>query len=89
MAVSATYCQTRRALERRSWALTSRLAALTVRLFQRVGTNPPEFRNRIGQCRSTRREVAESRLILENHRRDHGCGPSRARDLVKTGYQGS
>lgn len=73
MAVPATYCQTRRALEERSWALTSRLAALTSRLFQLVGSDRPAFRNIIGQCHSTREEVAESRVNLENHRRDHGC----------------
>lgn len=73
MDLSATYCQTRRDLEEHGWALSSRLATVTSRLLQLIGSNHAAFLATVDECHAIHLEIAESHKDLKRHRRDHGC----------------
>jgi hypothetical protein len=67
------YCTKRRDLEERSWALTSRRATLTDRLMSLIGRGDPEFPETLADCQEAGREVANARVNLREHRKQHGC----------------
>jgi hypothetical protein len=71
--LAAQYCSTRRNLEERGWALTSRLYALTERLLRAIGKNHEEFASLKQECRVTRADIAQAQHHLYDHRSEHGC----------------
>ncbi|HTZ56555.1 MAG TPA: hypothetical protein VMB49_00590 [Acidobacteriaceae bacterium] len=73
MDLTAQYCSARRDIEERSWALTSRLAALTDRLIGLTGLDHQAFLDVRGKCHEVKGELSESHEELKNHRRNHGC----------------
>ena len=70
---AASYCSTRRDLENRSWALTSRLFDLSGRLTNMAGLRKREFSSTHDDCEETKGELAELHQLLEAHRSKHGC----------------
>ena len=72
MDLTSEYCQKRRGIEERSWALVSRLCLLTSRLPRLVG-NHNEFHTTKSECADVRRELLELRVQLLNHRLAHQC----------------
>jgi hypothetical protein len=70
---TTAYCQTRRHLEEQTWVLTSQHAALTTRLHFLIGSDHDEFLTTLDQCQTSSLEVADSRDLLREHRREHGC----------------
>jgi len=73
MDFTTAYCQTRRHLEEQIWVFTSHHAALTTRLHSLIGSDQDEFLATLDRCRTTSLEVADSRDLLREHRRIHGC----------------
>ena len=73
MDFATAYCQTRRGLEKQGWVLTTRHARLTGHLLQLIGHDHVAFLETLDDCQTTARQLDESRIDLEEHRRDHGC----------------
>lgn len=73
MDLSAGYCATRRSIEQRGWALTTRLSSLTERLLNAIGKDHRVFLALRQECCTTRDSLVESHQNLQNHRREHGC----------------
>lgn len=73
MDFATAYCSTRRDIEERGWALTSRLCSLTDRLLMATGRNHQVFVDLKQECMTTRVALTALHESLREHRREHGC----------------
>lgn len=67
------YCQTRRTLEERGWALASRLSRISSQLITSAGIDHKIFNTTVAECKEIQVEIKESRQKLQDHRFAHGC----------------
>lgn len=70
MDLTSGYCETRKSLEERGWILTSSLAS---HLFFLACRNHKSFDETTIKYIETRGELKKSRLLLHDHRAEHGC----------------
>ena len=73
MDLATAYCPTRRNIEERGWALTTRLSSLTERLLEIIGKDHQTFVALQQECHATKLAITRSNQNLSDHRREHGC----------------
>jgi hypothetical protein len=67
------YCAVRLVIEQQLWTLTSRHSSLATRLMMLIGGERLAFLATQEDCRAASREIAQARLSLFEHKREHGC----------------
>ena len=73
MSLAATYCPTRRLLERRSWNLVDVLSSTAARLVGSAGMDHKAYNETTAKCREIRALITVAHQNLRDHRSSHGC----------------
>ena len=73
MTLAATYCPTRRLLERRSWNLVGALSSAAGRLVGSAGMDHRAYNETTAKCREIRALITAAHEKLRAHRSSHGC----------------
>lgn len=73
MGIHTADCSTRCSLEERRIRLVSKLSALTTRLTQLIEKNHTTFLAAKADCEDARRELADVRRQIHDHKIDHKC----------------
>lgn len=71
--LSATYCPTRRTLEKESWNMVSDLSAIAARILAAAGVNHDAFIEATTECKRMRLLIQEANWQVRAHRESHGC----------------
>jgi hypothetical protein len=73
MDLKSESCPVKRELQEQSFILVGQLSALIVRVGQLAGRSREEFQPALAACQLMRKEVADSRQRIVEHRSAHKC----------------
>lgn len=71
--LTATYCPTRRTLEKESWSMVSELSAIAARILGSAGVNHEAFNEATMESRRLCVLIREANMQVRAHRESHGC----------------